>query len=239
MNDPLPLSPLFTPTAQRPLLGMSVLVVEDSSFASDALRMMCVRSGARIRRADSLAAAHRHLKTYLPSVVIVDLGLPDGSGSELIEELANTSPRVEVLLATSGDEFSEEIAMAAGADGFLAKPLPSLAQFQSEILSRLPPERRPKGPRRLPVEEVEVDPVALRDDLLHAADTLATHPEDAAVVDYVAQFLSSVAHSAQDETLLRAVKTISAAQHSGAALASDVAHLDDLLKSRLETATVI
>lgn len=239
MNDPLPLSPLFTPTAQRPLLGMAVLVVEDSRFASDALRMMCVRSGARIRRADSLASAHRHLKTYRPSVVIVDLGLPDGSGAELIEELTHASPRVEVILATSGDDFSEEIAMGAGADGFLAKPLPGLAQFQAEILSRMPQDRRPKGPRRLPEDVIEVDPVALRDDLLHASDTLSTHPDDAEVVDYVAQFLSSIAHSAQDEALLGAVKSISAAQHSGTALADDVAHLNGLLKTRLESSAVI
>lgn len=239
MNDPLPLSPLFTPTAQRPLLGMAVLVVEDSRFASDALRMMCVRSGARIRRADSLAAARRHLKTYLPSVVIVDLGLPDGSGTELIEELSHTTPKIDVLLATSGDEFSEEIAMAAGADGFLAKPLPGLAQFQTEILSRLPLDRQPKGPRRLPEDVLEVDPVALRDDLLHASDTLSTHPEDALVVDYVAQFLSSVARTARDEALLGAVKTVSATQHSGDALAQDVAQLNTLLQSRLEETAVI
>ncbi len=114
----------------RPLQGLTVLVVEDSRFASEAIRLLSIRSGARIRRADSLAAAHRHLAVYRPSVVIVDIGLPDGSGADLIAELARARPRVPAILGMSGDPEAEPAARAAGADAFLAKPVESLALFQ-------------------------------------------------------------------------------------------------------------
>ena len=147
MDDTDPFAaPHHTPTATRPLLGLTILVVEDSRFASEAMRLLCLRSGARIRRADCLKSARRHLQVYRPSVVIIDLGLPDGSGVDLITELGEKSPRVSVILGTSGDDFGEESAIAAGADGFLSKPVTSLASFQQTLLALLPEGQQLAGP---------------------------------------------------------------------------------------------
>jgi len=168
------------PTAARPLLGLTVLLVEDSRFASEAMRLLCLRSGARIRRADSLRAAHRHLATYRPSAMIVDMGLPDGSGADLIRELAALQPRMSVILGTSGSDDFEALALAAGADGFLPKPVESLALFQSAVLAALPAAQRPPGPRALPGEIVHPDLLALRDDLVLAAGLLAGTGDDKA-----------------------------------------------------------
>jgi DNA-binding response OmpR family regulator len=197
------------PTADRPLLGHTVLLVEDSRFASEAVRLLCLRSGARIRRADTLTSANRHLRAYRPSVVVVDLGLPDGSGVDLIADLSRAQPRVGVILATSGDPGLWAAAEAAGADGFLEKPVTSLAVFQEAILSRLPAEARPPAPRALPEGRVRPDPIALREDL-GRAKVLLQQSGDAAHLGYVARFLLGLARTTGDRELEAAAADMAA-----------------------------
>lgn len=191
--------PNLQPTADRPLLGLTILVVEDSRFACEALRLLCLRSGARIRRADCLRSARRHLQTYRPSVVIIDLGLPDGSGEDLIRELAGAVPRMPVILGTSGDPAGEALSRYAGADGFLHKPVESLMAFQRAILEHFPA----RGDARQPVTTTEIvrpDRIALRDDLSHVAEILAGSPDETAL-SYAARFLRGLGRTAHDAPL--------------------------------------
>lgn len=208
--------PRIAPTPERPLQGTTVLLIEDSRLASEAIRLLCLRSGARIRRADSIAAAHRHLSVYRPNVVIVDMGLPDGSGAEIIAELTLAAPRVPVLIGSSGDPGAEAMAMKAGADAFLPKPVESLAVFQQTILTHLGSESQAPGLRLVPSETITPDPVAYEDDLAHAAELLCAAAPGAA--DYVAQFLGAVARSAHDADLERAANE-ALAQHGVGRLA--------------------
>ena len=53
-----------------------------------------------------------------------------------------------VILGISGNPDAADLALAAGADGFLAKPIESLAAFQQAILSALPAEQIGFGPPR-------------------------------------------------------------------------------------------
>lgn len=217
-------------TANRPLLGVTVLVVEDSRFASEAMRLLCLRSGARIRRADCLKSAHKHLATYRPGVVIVDMGLPDGSGADLIREMRDMTPAVPLILGTSGDLDGEAVAMAAGANGFLPKPIESLAGFQRVVLAGLPADMRPVGLRLVADEVVAPDLIALRDDLNHAAEVLADAPDNA-VLDYVAQFLGGVARSAHDVPLAEAATALGKRTDGSAAL--QLQTLTGLVQQRL------
>lgn len=233
MDSDDPFKPTYpAPTSMRPLLGLTVLVIEDSRYACEALRLLCLRSGARIRRADTMRAARRHLQVYRPSVAIIDVGLPDGNGTELISELVAGQHRPEVVLGTSGDANAEEQSFAAGADGFLPKPVTSLAVFQEAILAHLPPDRRPIGPRALSEEIVQPDPIAYRDDMAHVADMLE-EASDGRTVDYVAQFVSGVARSASDNDLAMAAEALAAKRARGDGAASEMARIAGLVQERL------
>jgi DNA-binding response OmpR family regulator len=176
-------------SGRLPLQGLSVLIVDDSRFTCDALRLILHRAGARLRRAESLEIARLHLAFHRPDLAIVDLGLPDGRGEDLIAEL---SAEGFPVLGLSGDPDGREAALDAGAAGFLEKPLGSAAGLVRLI--------RQLATGAGPLEKGEDPPVptgdlmALRDDLSRAA-TLITAPGDPS---YAKAFLRSLARAAGD-----------------------------------------
>lgn len=236
-NDPFAAN-YPAPTAARPLLGLTVLVVEDSRYACEAMRLLCLRSGARIRRADCIRSARRHLQVYRPSVVVVDLGLPDGNGADLIAELAAIETERSVVLATSGDDALESEALAAGAEGFLSKPITSLAVFQQMILANLPADRQPPGLRSMNDEQVAPDEIAYHDDMTYAAELLESAP-DGKVLDYIAQFLEGVARSAADKGMETAARALAGKRAAGLTASSETAQIAGLIQERLATKLAI
>ena len=226
-----------SPTAERPLLGLTVLAVEDSRFACEALRLMCQKSGARIRRADTLRHARRHMRTYRPDVLIVDLGLPDGHGADLISDIAAQAVRPEVILGTSGDPDGARQALGAGADGFLEKPVTTLGEFQSTILSHLPWERQPRGPRSIDGDVIEPDELALKDDLAHAAAILSDFGDEE--IDYVTQFLGGIARTTADTGLGIVVDAIAVRRAENLSANAEISALRAALEVRLSNSHLI
>jgi DNA-binding NarL/FixJ family response regulator len=76
-----------------------------------------------VAEADSLAKARMHATTTSFDVVVLDLGLPDGSGTDLIAELRSANPDTAVLvLSASLNPGSLVKASEAGADEILDNP---------------------------------------------------------------------------------------------------------------------
>lgn len=199
-----PRDPLVSQGPDTPLAGLTLLAVEDSRFASDALRLMAQRSGARLRRVETLAAARHHLRVYRPDVIILDPGLPDGEGLSLLDDLRHPAVRgAPPVLVLSGQPDIDGRARAAGAAAFMTKPVAGLAAFQRAICACLPDRawlsRREEGATPLPAP----DPLALRDDLTAAARRLSAGPDDREG-RYLAGFVAGLARATGDTALAAA-----------------------------------
>lgn len=216
----IPIKPVVRPAgravaariaAAGPLAGMTLLAVEDSRLAADALRLLCRSQGARLRRAATLAEAQRHLSLYRPDAILVDLGLPDGRGEALVAALARSPQRPPAILALSGDPARGAAALACGADVFLAKPILSAGQLADAVLHHLPYRA---GPAAGPLAVPAVDPLALGDDLALACELLADDP-DATTRAYLSAFLCGVARQTGDSVLLAAAEDLAGGADHG------------------------
>lgn len=206
-------------------MGVTILLAEDSRFCSEAVRLMALRSGARLRRADCVKSAYSHLKLYKPDLVIVDLGLPDGSGLGLIRDLSAQNRPEQIIIALSGDDRDgiQARVMAAGAQGFLTKPIRNLANFQDRIVAVLAAHRTGQAQPVRSVDgdtddAVDLDRQALFDDLDRIRKILETAlPEDdRAQLRYCAQFVDSVGQTARDRELTQQARRFFRRMETGA-----------------------
>ncbi|MCH8530261.1 MAG: response regulator transcription factor [Saccharospirillum sp.] len=101
----------------------SILLVEDDTPTRQRLAEALQASGfAMVLAVGTCAAARAELQALPPRVLLVDLGLPDGSGLELIAETRENSPDTEIMVITVfGDERHVLAAIEAGASGYLLK----------------------------------------------------------------------------------------------------------------------
>lgn len=101
------------------------LIVEDNGPMQQRLRRLLVEligSDTRIATADSIAAAKAQLTKDAKGMALIDIGLPDGSGIELIAWLHEHCPQVTtVVVSAFGDEETVLAALRAGAIGYLLK----------------------------------------------------------------------------------------------------------------------
>ena len=104
-----------------------VMIVEDHADFRGLIEVLLDRQPdiELLAQAGSLAEAREQAVRFEFDVVILDLGLPDGSGADLIADLRQASPRVRVMvLSASLDPAGIEKARDTGADEILDKLTP-------------------------------------------------------------------------------------------------------------------
>jgi DNA-binding response OmpR family regulator len=122
----------------------SILVVEDETSIASFVAAYLRNAGYAVRTASSARSAVVELAGEVPSLVILDLNLPDGDGVELCRRIRKSSD-VPILMLTARDEDVDKIiGLEVGADDYMTKPFNprELVARVKSVLRRAAPERR-------------------------------------------------------------------------------------------------
>nr|WP_220791867.1 response regulator transcription factor [Gluconacetobacter dulcium] len=132
------------------------MVVEDERPLGSAVQERLRRAGHAADWFTTLADARAALGAIAYDFLLLDLGLPDGSGRDLLREIRRGGSVMAVMIATAQDQISDRIAgLSDGADDYVVKPY----DFD-ELLARIDAVSRRYGAlasNRLVLGDVEID----------------------------------------------------------------------------------
>jgi len=101
-----------------------ILIVEDDPILAEALSLGLDEAGFRCRVAGSITAAEEWLLAEeKPSLVLLDMGLPDGEGTDFLGTVRQRDPSLPVIITTARSSVSDRVnGLERGADDYLVKP---------------------------------------------------------------------------------------------------------------------
>jgi two-component system KDP operon response regulator KdpE len=130
-------------------LADTVLIVEDDRQMRRYLRTTLGGHDLRVVEAATLAEGRQRAAEEVPALVLLDLGLPDGDGIELVRILRTWTAAPIIVLSARGREPDKVAALDAGADDYLTKPF-GVAELLARIRAAL---RRARGDAQADVLE--------------------------------------------------------------------------------------
>jgi len=117
------------------------LVIDDEVQIRRLLRVVLESADYQVHEAETAAQGLTDAATRRPDVVLLDLGLPDSDGVNVLRRLREWSQVPVVVLSVRDDEEGKVAALDAGADDYVTKPFSS-----AELLARLRAAQRKTRP---------------------------------------------------------------------------------------------
>jgi two-component system KDP operon response regulator KdpE len=137
--------------------GPSLLLVEDEEPARRSLAAYLERRGYGVDQAGTAAEAMRLWDAHRADLVLLDLGLPDRDGVEVIRRIRREGTTPIIILSARGDERDKIGGLEAGADDYLTKPY-ATDELNARIRAVL---RRAGGPDADPLGCLRLGPIEL------------------------------------------------------------------------------
>jgi DNA-binding response OmpR family regulator len=135
---------------------MKLLIVEDNFQLADDLSRFLNENGFMVEIADTLELAKEKVELYHYELVILDIGLPDGSGLEIIKHLKDKKSDSGILIVTAKNAIEDKVkGLEFGADDYITKPFHK-AELNARVRSII---RRKKfnGSNVISINDIEID----------------------------------------------------------------------------------
>jgi DNA-binding response OmpR family regulator len=124
---------------------MRILVVEDDSLLAQGLTRILSRAGHAVDQAENGLQADKALRTAPYELVVLDIGLPDIDGFEVLRRLRRRHAATNVLVLTARDAVEDRVhGLDLGADDYLTKPF-SITEFEARVRALLRRTSLPAG----------------------------------------------------------------------------------------------
>ncbi len=135
---------------------MRVLIIEDEKNLRDDVMDYLSENGYKCDFASSVKSSMQKLNDIVYSCALVDVGLPDGSGIEVVEHIKKTYPEMGVIIVTAKNSLDDKLeGLKIGADDYLTKPF-HLSELNARLHSVLR-RRNFGGKNKLTFDGLEID----------------------------------------------------------------------------------
>ena len=112
---------------------MKILVVEDDPTIRQSIVTYMLEEGHTVESAETFSEADDKVASYEYDAIILDIGLPGGSGLEVLRTLKGSNPDTGVLILSAKDSLDDRLAgLEIGADDYLTKPF-HLSELNARI----------------------------------------------------------------------------------------------------------
>mgnify|MGYP005969300039 CR=1 FL=1 len=118
-----------------------ILMVEDDAAVGNLIATTLETQNYQFHRAKTGASALVDALSYRPDVMLLDLGLPDMDGVDIIKKVRTWSNTPIIVISARSEDHDKVEALDAGADDYVLKPF-----HMSELIARLRAVARRKGP---------------------------------------------------------------------------------------------
>lgn len=146
--------------APMPIPGNIAIVIEDDIPTAQAIGKVVESLGFDVRLAHTLADARAQAESLLPTLVLVDLGMPDGDGVQMVTELRDCG--VDDFVVISGSRSQQRVveSLRAGVADFLIKPV-KLSEIRIVVERVVAARESRRVGVAVPVERASIEPARL------------------------------------------------------------------------------